>query len=305
MRAESPVPVAERSSRPGGDDDGVLRDPADALPRLGDLDDAHARDVGVLRVGARQLLARRARMQLADAGQVAGLRRRELESERRRSAMAYHMPPYATSTLRVPSPSTSSGASRRSAKQGTFSSSTHSTLPSRQPRRDVDRAAGRLEAEDRHGLDHLDHARLEEHGGDADRVRAGHRRVLGRLHDHVAGRAVRAGRGQDHVGVDRDAPARLVEEQAADRVVRPKRLHLLEDRRARRRLHARHDDVPDLAAGMTPDDRDLAARAHGAPSRIRPTLGRWKRRLSTRSSTRRSCSGSPRPPPPIAGRAGG
>ena len=30
-------------------------------------------------------------------------------------------------------PSTSSGASSRSAKQGTFSSSTHSALPSRQP----------------------------------------------------------------------------------------------------------------------------------------------------------------------------
>ena len=30
-------------------------------------------------------------------------------------------------------PSTSSGASSRSAKQGTFSTSTHSTLPARQP----------------------------------------------------------------------------------------------------------------------------------------------------------------------------
>ena len=48
------------------------------------------------------------------------------------SASAYHMPPNATSTSIVPSPSTSSAAPRCAGNDGTFSSSTLSTLPSRQ-----------------------------------------------------------------------------------------------------------------------------------------------------------------------------
>ena len=44
------------------------------------------------------------------------------------SAIAYHIPPKATSTVSDPSPSTSSGASSLSTKQGTFVSSTHSAL---------------------------------------------------------------------------------------------------------------------------------------------------------------------------------
>ena len=48
------------------------------------------------------------------------------------SAIAYHMPPNAKSALRVPRPSTSSRASSRSAKHGTFVSSTLSHVPSRQ-----------------------------------------------------------------------------------------------------------------------------------------------------------------------------
>ena len=48
------------------------------------------------------------------------------------SAIAYHMPPNATSTISVPRPSTSSSASNRSAKHGTFVSSTLSTRPLRQ-----------------------------------------------------------------------------------------------------------------------------------------------------------------------------
>jgi hypothetical protein len=40
------------------DDDRVLRHRPHSLPRLGDLHDAHARDVRILRMRARQLLAR-------------------------------------------------------------------------------------------------------------------------------------------------------------------------------------------------------------------------------------------------------
>ncbi len=48
------------------------------------------------------------------------------------SAIAYHMPPNATSTVSVPSSATSSAASIRSAKHGTLVSSTLSHRPSRQ-----------------------------------------------------------------------------------------------------------------------------------------------------------------------------
>ncbi len=58
------------------------------------------------------------------------------------SAIAYHMPPKATSTASDPSPSTSSGASSRSAKQGTFVSSTDSHFPSRQAARTSTTPAG-------------------------------------------------------------------------------------------------------------------------------------------------------------------
>jgi hypothetical protein len=50
-----------------GDNDGVPRDRAHASPWLRDLDDAHARDLGVGRMDARQLLARGEADELADA----------------------------------------------------------------------------------------------------------------------------------------------------------------------------------------------------------------------------------------------
>ena len=200
--------------------------------------------------------------QLADARQVARLATARARSRARRaSAIAYHMPPYATSTVSVPSPRPR--AARRAGRRSTArsSSSTHSTFPSRHAARDLDDARRRLEPERRLRLAHLDHARLEQHRRDADRVRARHRRILGRLHDDVADGAVRARRRHDQVRVHRDAPARLAEEQPPERVVRAQRLHLLEDRRARRRQHAADDDVPDLAAGVAPDDGDGTARS--------------------------------------------
>jgi hypothetical protein len=63
--------------------------------------------------------------------------------------------------------------------------------------------------------------------------------------------------------VNRNAPARLVEQQPADRVVPAECLHLLEDRRPRRRLDPGHDDVPDLPARVAPDDGQ--DRARGLP----------------------------------------
>ena len=68
----------------GRDDDRVPRHLPYAAPRLGDLDDAHSGDLRVLRVYARQLLARRRADQLADARQLARLGRLEREPERGR-----------------------------------------------------------------------------------------------------------------------------------------------------------------------------------------------------------------------------
>ena len=63
-------------------------------------------------------------------------------------------------------------------------------------------------------------------------------------------------RRDDQVRVNGDAAARLAQQQLAQRVVGSQRLHLLEDRGARRRQDAADDDVPDLAAGVAADDGD-------------------------------------------------
>jgi hypothetical protein len=68
--------------------------------------------------------------------------------------------------------------------------------------------------------------------------------------------------------VARDASARLPQQHAAQPVAfAPERLHLLEDRVAGWRQHSADDDVPDLPAGMTPDDRQRSSGSHGATIR--------------------------------------
>src|SRR5581483_9221242 len=76
------------------------------------------------------------------------------------------------------------------------------------------------------------------------------------------GVALLARRWDDQVRVDGDAAARLAQEQTAQRVVAGERLHLLEDRGARRRQHAPDDDVADLAARVAADDGDQPLRPH-------------------------------------------
>ena len=76
-------------------------------------------------------------------------------------------------------------------------------------RANLDDAGGCFEPQRRLRLVHLDHPGLEQHGRDADRVRARHRRILGRLHDDVARVAVGARRRHDQVRVHRDAATRL------------------------------------------------------------------------------------------------
>ena len=76
-----------------------------------------------------------------------------------------------------------------------------------------------------------DHAGLEQHRGDADRVGAGHRRIFGRLHDDGAGVAIVARRRHQQIDVAGDAAARLADQQPADVVVIAlHRDHLVEHR---------------------------------------------------------------------------
>ena len=256
MRADSPVPVADRSSRPGATTTAFFDTRPMPCHGSRDLDDAHAGDVRRsrdARPGSCSRAAARISSPTRDRSRAsAGV---ELEAERLGvrdrvpHAAVRHVDRQRPEALDLERRVEPVGKARHVLELDPLD------LAVSAAGRDVDRAAGRLQAERRHRLDHLDHARLEQHRRDADRVRAGHRGVFGRLHDHVAERAVRARRGQDHVRVDRDAPARLVKEQAADRVVRPERLHLLEDRRARRRLDPGDHDVPDLAARVAADDR--------------------------------------------------
>ena len=131
------------------------------------------------------------------------------------SAIAYHMPPNATSTVSVPSPSTSSGSVDAVGEAGNVRDLDALAAAVAACSSHLDDARRRLEAKRRLGLVHLDHAGLEQHGRDAHRVRARHRRVLGRLHDDVARGAFRTLRRDDQVGVDGDAAARLAQAAAA------------------------------------------------------------------------------------------
>ena len=67
----------------------------------------------------------------------------------------------------------------------------------------------------------------------------------------------------DEVRMAGDAAPRLAQQELPQPVAFAlQRLHLLEDRRARRRQHAADDDVPDLAARVAADDGDQPARPH-------------------------------------------
>jgi len=62
--------------------------------------------------------------------------------------------------------------------------------------------------------------------------------------------------------VRRNRAARLAEQEAAQRVVAPQRLHLLEDRRPCRRRDSVDDDVANLPTGVATDDGNRAPGTH-------------------------------------------
>ena len=248
---------------PRRDHDRVSAHLADALPRPGDLHDADAGDLGIVRVDALELLAGGDPDALAGERQVAGLARLDRKPER--VGVGDRVPHAAVADIDRDR-AQAVDLDRRVQAAGEAGhvgqlDALAAAVPALRPH--LDHAPGGLEAERRFGLAHLDHARLEQHGRRADRVRARHRRVLGRLHDDEPGVAVGPRRRHDQVRVAGDAPARLVQQQLPQPVaVAPQRLHLLEHGRARRGQHAARDDVSDLAAGVAAHHRDHPSGPH-------------------------------------------
>src|SRR5690606_39542476 len=107
-------------------------------------------------------------------------------------------------------------------------------------------------------LAHRHDAGIEQHGGDADRVRPRHwRRVFG-LHDDEAHLRPLVLRWHQQVDMAKDAAARLVEHEIAERLVAGDEPRLLPEGRPRRRRYTTDDDVADLPLGVAGDDVDAA-----------------------------------------------
>ena len=262
IRADSPVPVAERSSRPGATTTAFRVHRPHSAPRLGQLDDADARDLRVLRVDARELLARGIANQLADAAQLSRLARLELEAER--GGIRDRVPHAAVGDVdgdRAEPRNVEPGIELPDERRHVGQLDTVDT-PLAARGSNLDGPRRRLEPQRRLGLAQLDHPGLEQDGGDADRVRARHRRIFGRLHDDEAGIAISACRRDDEVGVHGDTPARLAQKHSPERIVRAEREHLVEDGLPRWGQDPADDHVADLAAGVAADDRDHPAAAH-------------------------------------------
>ena len=174
------------------DDDRVPGHRSDALPRLRDLHDRHAGDRRVLRVQTRQAARARprgsahrratARAPRAARSRIrAPTRRRSrttcLRTRRRRRAFRARRPRAAHRGARRTTAHSSARRSRRGRR---------GTPPA--PRRRPPGASSRSTVS---GSVISTKPDFEQHGRDADRVRARHRRILGRLHDDVAPLAVR------------------------------------------------------------------------------------------------------------------
>ena len=177
------------------------------------------------------------------------------------------------STLSVPKPATSSGASSRSANEGTFSIADALGLAVAAIGDDRDQAARRLERKMRLGLLHRQNAGVEQHGRDADGVRARHRRRVLGLHDDEAHLRPRVLGRHEQIDVAKDAAARLVEHEIAQRAVLGDEARLLPQGFARRRRDPADDHVADLALGVAGDDVDEFGGAHGGRTFARMTLG--------------------------------
>ena len=204
------------------------------------------------------------RMRSPTCAELARLVRLDREAERAASAIAYHMPPYATSTVERPDPVHLEPRVELLGERGHVRQLDALDAAVAARGANLDDARRRLEPQRRLRLAQLDHARLEQHGRDADRVRARHRRVLGRLHDDVARAQSSRVAGTIRFACTATDPRgsrssnRRSESSARSACICSKTVA------PGGGSDAADHDVADLAARVATDDRDRAARAHRA-----------------------------------------
>ena len=129
---------------------------------------------------------------------------------------------------------------------------------------DTDEAGRGLQHQIGDRLDDRHEALVDQHRRGADRVRAGHGRVFGLLHDHEARIGFWERRRQHHVRAQRRVAARLAQKQPSQAVtVRCQVVALLEHRRARHVMDAADHHPPGLATGMRVDRAEDRVQTHG------------------------------------------
>src|SRR5918995_965313 len=300
MRAESPVPVAERSSRPGA---------TTTAFRLTAPTPCHGSAIWTMLTpaidgfsgcsqGSCSRAAARIRSPASERSRASWVRSRSRARPRRRSRTTCpvgHVDGDRAHAVDLEGGIEAVGKARDVRELDAFAAA----VPADRPH--LDHSARRLEAEDCLRLGHGQNAGLEQYRRRADRVRAGHRRILGGRHDDEPRIAVRHRCRNHQVRVTGDAAARLAQEKAPKRVaVLPQVLHLLEDGIAGRRKHPADDDIADLTARVAADNGDGAKGTHRARDscRAEPRLQCGSTyggdQVSTWSVLRQSCK--PRSP---------
>jgi hypothetical protein len=131
-------------------------------------------------------------------------------------------------------------------------------------RGDLDEPARRLQDHGGERFLHRHDAGIEQHGGDADGIRARHRRRVGGLHDDEAHLRPRVLGRHEEIDVAKDAAARFVEHEIAQGLIARDEARLLPQRVAGRRRDAADDDVADFAGGVAAHDMDDLGRSHGS-----------------------------------------
>ena len=130
-------------------------------------------------------------------------------------------------------------------------------------RPDADQSARCFQIELGDRFPHRQDAAVEQHGGDAHRIRAGHRRRVYGFHDDEAVVGLGMFRRQQQVDVLEHATAGFVEHEPAQPAILRDPFGLLPQAVAGRRRHAADDHVADLALGVAGNDVDDALTSHG------------------------------------------